>query len=114
MCIRDRYRGSLPYVLRRVSFTIPRGCKVGVVGRTGAGKSSMFNILLRLVDEVRGSVVIDGVDTALLPKSSLRRQIALIPQDPVLLHGTWRYNLHPDKSDATNSGYIHNLSLIHI
>lgn len=95
-----RYRTSLPFVIRGATFQIPMGSRVGIIGRTGAGKSTLFNVILRLVDEVRGVVKLGGVDTASMCKYDLRRRVALIPQDPVLMKGTWRYNLNPEAEGA--------------
>ena len=68
------------------------------MGRTGGGKSTIFNVLLRTVDEVTGVVEIGGTDSNLISKQELRNRIAIIPQDPILLKGTWRYNLAPNAS----------------
>ncbi|KAF9285261.1 hypothetical protein BGZ68_004019 [Mortierella alpina] len=90
-----RYREGLPLVLNNISFDIPAGYTIGVVGRTGAGKSSLIQALFRLVDLDSGCVVIDGIDTSTIGTADLRSKIAIIPQDPVLFHGTFRYNLDP-------------------
>jgi ATP-binding cassette subfamily C (CFTR/MRP) protein 1 len=76
-----RYRKGLPPALRDVSCTVRDGEKVGVCGRTGAGKSSMTVGLLRLADEIFGAVRIDGIDHASIPMSALRSKLALIPQE---------------------------------
>lgn len=90
-----RYREELPRVLRDVSFEIQAGHKVGVVGRTGAGKSSLIQALFLLCELDEGQIVLDGVDTGSLGTADLRSNIGIIPQDPVLFHGTFRYNLDP-------------------
>ncbi|CAO3572786.1 unnamed protein product [Mortierella alpina] len=90
-----RYREGLPLVLNSISFDVPAGYNIGVVGRTGAGKSSLIQALFRLVDLESGCVVIDGIDTSTIGTADLRSKIAIIPQDPVLFHGTFRYNLDP-------------------
>ncbi|KAH9127149.1 hypothetical protein LEN26_004760 [Aphanomyces euteiches] len=90
-----RYQPHLPLVLHGVMFSIPPRSKVGVVGRTGAGKSSLTTALLRLVELESGSISIDGVETATLPLRTLRRALAIIPQDPVLFSGSVRFNLDP-------------------
>ncbi|KAF9194091.1 hypothetical protein BGZ51_001070 [Haplosporangium sp. Z 767] len=98
VCFRDvsmRYRPELPLVLNDISFDISSGGKVAVVGRTGAGKSSLIQALFRLVDLDSGGVVIDGIDTSTIGTADLRSKIAIIPQDPVLFQGTFRYNLDP-------------------
>ncbi|KAF9111885.1 hypothetical protein BGX27_004328 [Mortierella sp. AM989] len=90
-----RYRPELPRVLRNISFEVQAGHKVGVVGRTGAGKSSLIQALFLLSELDDGQVVIDGIDTSTLGTADLRPKIAIIPQDPVLFQGTFRYNLDP-------------------
>ncbi|KAJ3208864.1 Multidrug resistance-associated protein 1 [Dinochytrium kinnereticum] len=90
-----RYRDELPLVLKGISFSIEAGEKCGIVGRTGAGKSSILIALLRLVENSSGSVKIDGIDISTIPHARLRSSIAVIPQDPVLFSGTIRTNLDP-------------------
>lgn len=75
-----RYRPELPAVLRDLSFTVQAGEKVGIVGRTGAGKSSLVVVLMRLVEPESGRVVIDGEDTSLMGLEDLRSAISVIPQ----------------------------------
>lgn len=88
-----RYAPHLPLVLHDVSFTVAAGAKVGIVGRTGSGKSTLFQTLFRLLIPERGRILIDGVDIATIPLSELRRGIAIIPQDPTLFLGSVRSNL---------------------
>ncbi|KAJ4455063.1 Multidrug resistance-associated protein [Paratrimastix pyriformis] len=92
-----RYRPKLPLVLRQVNFQIRPCEKVGVVGRTGAGKSSLLVVLFRLVElggpTGSGRILLDGVDIATVRLNLLRQHISIIPQDPVLFSGTLRYNL---------------------
>ncbi|XP_049369842.1 ABC transporter C family member 2-like [Solanum verrucosum] len=90
-----RYRPELPPVLHGISFTISPSDKVGVVGRTGAGKSSMFNALFRLVELERGRILIDGFDVSKFGLTDLRKVLGIIPQAPVLFSGTVRFNLDP-------------------
>ncbi|KAF9578866.1 hypothetical protein BGW38_005130, partial [Lunasporangiospora selenospora] len=90
-----RYRPGLPQVLQGISFDIKAGHKVGIVGRTGAGKSSLIHALFLLSEIDEGQVVIDGIDTTTLGTLDLRPRIGIIPQDPVLFHGTFRYNIDP-------------------
>ncbi|KAF9436204.1 hypothetical protein BGZ76_004588 [Entomortierella beljakovae] len=90
-----RYRSDLPLVLKDVSFDIEAGKKVAVVGRTGAGKSSLIQALFLLCHLEHGQITIDGIDTQTIGTADLRTHIAIIPQDPVLFHGTFRYNLDP-------------------
>ena len=87
------YSPDLPLVLKDVSFTIRAGQRIGIVGRTGAGKSSLTLSLLRLLEPRDGSIHIDGIDISTIKLKSLRSRIAFIPQDPVLFSGTVRFNL---------------------
>lgn len=93
--VKMRYRPELPLVLKGLNFEIPGGSKVGVVGRTGAGKSSLMVCLMRIVELDEGKILIDGTDTRTIGLSKLRSSIAVIPQDPVLFSGTVRTNLDP-------------------
>ncbi|KAA6383975.1 MAG: putative Multidrug resistance-associated protein, partial [Streblomastix strix] len=113
-----RYRQGLPYVLKGVSFDLKGGEKIGVYGRTGAGKSSLLFALFRLIEldpklqpkmidletgflvesdkteePNKGRVLIDGIDISKVDLSRVRQSIAIIPQDPTLFTGTLRYNL---------------------
>jgi ATP-binding cassette subfamily C (CFTR/MRP) protein 4 len=81
-------------VLHGVTLSIPAGSKVGVVGRTGAGKSSLIAALLRLAP-TSGTIRVDGVPTCSVPLHQLRRAFTLIPQDPALFSGSVRKNLDP-------------------
>ncbi|XP_035914948.1 multidrug resistance-associated protein 1 isoform X1 [Anopheles stephensi] len=90
-----RYREGLELVLRGISFTVKGGEKVGIVGRTGAGKSSLTLALFRIIESAGGSIVIDGQDIAQLGLHALRSRLTIIPQDPVLFSGTLRINLDP-------------------
>ncbi|OAQ27391.1 P-loop containing nucleoside triphosphate hydrolase protein [Linnemannia elongata AG-77] len=117
-----RYREGLDLVLRNVSFKVGAGEKVGIVGRTGAGKSSLTLALFRMIEAANGSwihssssregyevteedvgkIMIDGIDISTLGLTDLRRALAIIPQDPILFAGTIRDNLDPfqEHSDA--------------
>ncbi|KAK4865444.1 hypothetical protein LT330_009232 [Penicillium expansum] len=87
------YSPDLPLVLKDISFSVGAGQRIGIVGRTGAGKSSLTLALLRLINPQCGSVHIDGVDISTIKLQSLRSKIAFIPQDPALFSGTIRSNL---------------------
>ncbi|KAJ8082654.1 hypothetical protein PM082_008510 [Marasmius tenuissimus] len=89
------YRKELPLVLKNVTFSINAGEKIGVVGRTGAGKSSLIQALLRLVEVREGTIEIDGRNTRHIDLSCLRGRLALVPQDSILFLGTLRENLDP-------------------
>lgn len=90
-----RYRPELPPVLYGLSFTVSPSDKVGIVGRTGAGKSSMINALFRIVELEKGRILIDGCDIAKFGLADLRKVLGIIPQSPVLFSGTVRFNLDP-------------------
>lgn len=89
------YAEHLPPALQDVSLDIASGSKVGIIGRTGSGKSTLFLALTRLIPVPRGMIYIDGQDIADLSLQTLRRAISVIPQDPVLFSGTLRENLDP-------------------
>ncbi|KAJ3116514.1 hypothetical protein HDU96_009500 [Phlyctochytrium bullatum] len=90
-----KYAPELPLVLKGVSFAIKDGQKIGVVGRTGSGKSSLMQALFRMVEPSSGEIVIDGVSSQTIGLRDLRSKLAIIPQDPVLFSGTFRTNLDP-------------------
>ena len=77
------FRENLDLVLRKVSFQVDGGKKVGIVGRTGAGKSSFTLALFRIIEAAEGSISVDGIDIATLGLHDLRSNITIIPQDPV-------------------------------
>ncbi|XP_035828954.1 multidrug resistance-associated protein 1 [Aplysia californica] len=97
-----RYRAGLDLVLKSLSVTIRPGEKVGIVGRTGAGKSSLTLALFRVLEASSGSILIDDVNIADLDLYELRAKLSILPQDPVLFTGTLRMNLdpHDEYSDA--------------
>jgi len=98
-----RYREDLPRVLNDISCIIPGGHSVGVVGRTGAGKSSLLSTLFRLIELDPGSqILIDSVDIGKISLERLRTAISIIPQDPFVFEDTVRANLCPweEHSDA--------------
>ena len=90
-----RYRDELPLVLKGVNLEIKAGEKVGIVGRTGSGKSSLTLSLFRTMEAAQGSITIDERNIADLGVESLRSALTIIPQDPVLFSGSLRLNLDP-------------------
>jgi len=111
--VNARYREGLPLVLKDLSFAIEAGQKVGIVGRTGAGKSSVTLTLFRIVELDQGQICIDGVDIASLGLHTLRNKLTIIPQDPVLFSGSLRMNLDPVKQ-FTDSQLWETLKMSHL
>lgn len=89
------YAPELPPVLKCLTFSVNRNERIGVVGRTGAGKSSLTLALFRFLEARSGSIHIDGLDVSKIRLHDLRSRLAIIPQDPVLFSGTVRSNLDP-------------------
>ncbi|KAI0040096.1 ABC transporter [Auriscalpium vulgare] len=90
-----KYRPELPAVLKGLTMSVTGGEKIGIVGRTGAGKSSIMTALFRIVELVAGSITIDGVDISKIGLADVRKGLAIIPQDATLFSGTLRSNLDP-------------------
>jgi len=91
-----KYRPTTEVVLNKLSFVAKPGEKIGVVGRTGAGKSTVCLALSRIVELYGGKIKIDGVDISQINLHLLRSKITVIPQDPTLFTGTLRFNLDPE------------------
>lgn len=89
------YGNDLPPVLKALNFEVPSRHRIGIVGRTGSGKSSLTLALFRFLQVRRGCIEIDGVDLSSLKLHDVRSRLAIIPQDPVLFSGTLRSNLDP-------------------
>ena len=100
-------------LFRNKHVEIAGGEKVGLVGFTGAGKSTFTNLILRFFPLEGGRILIDGQDISTVKLESLRRQIALIPQDPVLFHRTLRENICYGKPEATEEEILHASKLAH-
>lgn len=82
------YSSDLPAVLHGVSFSVEKNQRLGVVGRTGAGKSSLTLAIFRFLEARSGSITIDGIDISNIKLLDLRSRLAIIPQDPTLFSGT--------------------------
>lgn len=91
------YRNDLPIILNKLSVTFPAGKKIGIIGKTGAGKSTLFQALYRMIYFHAGEILVDGVNILNLPLEKSREIFAIVPQEPHLFSGSLRYNL-----DRTN------------
>ncbi|KAI9203555.1 P-loop containing nucleoside triphosphate hydrolase protein [Polychytrium aggregatum] len=113
-----QYTADQPKVLKDLTFTIHAREKIGVVGRTGAGKSSLSLVLFRILPIIEGSIVIDSIDVFSIGLQDLRSRLTIIPQDPVLFAGTLRTNLdplgeHDDSKLWSAIGRVHFLESFH-
>ncbi|KAE9611338.1 putative xenobiotic-transporting ATPase [Lupinus albus] len=90
-----RYRPDAPLVLHGITCTFEGGHKIGIVGRTGSGKSTLIGALFRLVEPASGKIIVDGIDISSIGLHDLRSRFGIIPQDPTLFNGTVRYNMDP-------------------
>ncbi|XP_062174169.1 putative ABC transporter C family member 15 isoform X2 [Alnus glutinosa] len=93
--LKIRYAEHLPSVLKNINCTFPGRKKVGVVGRTGSGKSTLIQAIFRIVEPGEGSIIIDDVDICKIGLHDLRSRLSIIPQDPAMFEGTIRANLDP-------------------
>ncbi len=97
-----RYQGDSEDSLEDISFSVKRGEKIGIIGGTGSGKSSLINLIPRFYDVREGSVFVDGRDVRDYKTEALRERIGIVPQKAVLFHGTIRDNLKWGKNEATD------------
>ncbi|XAR61328.1 Xenobiotic-transporting ATPase [Bertholletia excelsa] len=95
MDLQVKYRFDTPLVLKGLTLSILGGEKIGVVGRTGGGKSTLIQVFFRLVEPAGGKIIIDGIDISKLGLHDLRSRFGIIPQEPVLFGGTVRSNIDP-------------------
>lgn len=99
--VKLRYRPNTDLVLKGLTFEIEGGKKIGIVGRTGAGKSTISLSLSRIVEIESGSICIDGLNISEMALNTLRENVTIIPQDPTLFTGSLRFNIDP-KEQATD------------
>ncbi|XP_063401135.1 multidrug resistance-associated protein 1-like [Mytilus trossulus] len=90
-----RYRDGLSLVLKNITFRIEPGEKVGIVGRTGAGKTSLSQAIFRLIEPTTGRIIVDGEDISMMGLHDCRSKVTVLPQDPVLFSGSLRMNIDP-------------------
>ena len=90
-----KYRPSLPYVIKNLTLRVKSGSKVGIVGRTGAGKTTLISSLYRTFEEYKGQIMIDGVEIRDVDLKVLRQAITIISQDPYLFEDSLRNNIDP-------------------
>ncbi|CAL1293333.1 unnamed protein product [Larinioides sclopetarius] len=95
-----RYRENLDLVLKEINLSIEASEKVGIIGRTGAGKSSITLALFRVVEPISGTIFIDDIDITKIGLHNLREKLTIIPQDPVLFTGNLRINLDPNNEHS--------------
>ena len=93
-------------ILRDISFHVPAGHKVALVGPTGAGKTTLLSLLMRFYDVTKGRVLLDGVDIRDITLDSLSRQISIVPQEPYLFSGTIRENIRYNRVEATDEEVV--------
>ncbi|KAL4625803.1 hypothetical protein ACB092_05G050800 [Castanea dentata] len=93
--LKIRYRPNAPLVLKEITCTFKEGTKVGVVGRTGSGKTTLISALFRLVEPASGKILVDGLDICSIGLKDLKMKLSIIPQEPTLFKGSVLTNLDP-------------------
>ena len=108
-----KYRADLPYVIKKLTLNIKSGTKVGIVGRTGAGKTTLISAIYRTFDEYKGEILFDGKEIRDVDLKILRFAMTIIPQDPYLFEDTLRNNLDPlgQFEDAKMRGILQEVGL---
>ena len=104
--VRFRYRVDASEVIKDMSFTIEEGTIVGIVGRSGSGKSTISKLIQRLYIQENGKITIDGIDISMINPSQLRRQIGVVLQENFMFNGTVRENI-PIHYPMSRLGFLH-------
>lgn len=100
-------------VIKNLNFTVPAGMKVALIGPSGGGKSTLIRLILRLYDLNKGKILIDGQNIATVTQKSLREQVALVPQDPILFHRNLMENIRYGRKDASDEEVIAAAKMAH-
>jgi ATP-binding cassette subfamily B protein len=108
-----RYSASQPLLFERLSLRIPPGAKIGLVGRSGGGKTSLTRLLLRFCDVEAGEILVGGQDIARVPQAALRKIISYVPQDPSMFHRSIADNIRVGRPDATEADVRRAAQLAH-
>ena len=98
-----RYRPDTEIILKNLSFKIEGSKKIGIVGRTGSGKSTMALCLFRILEAINGKIIIDGIDISTLGLKKIRNNLTILPQDSTIVEGSLRYNIDPVGNYDDNS-----------